>query len=66
MKAAITGLRRVHKAKLVGLIGVEPRAGATSLVYHVGQMAAAAGTRTLVIDASAANPTLSNLASRPA
>jgi uncharacterized protein involved in exopolysaccharide biosynthesis/Mrp family chromosome partitioning ATPase len=62
LKAAITGLRRARKAKLIGVIGVEPQAGSTSLVYHVGQMAAAAGTRTLVIDASAANPTLSNLA----
>jgi uncharacterized protein involved in exopolysaccharide biosynthesis/Mrp family chromosome partitioning ATPase len=62
LKAAITGLRRAHKSKLIGVIGIEPRAGATSLVYHVGQMAAAAGTRTLVIDAAAANPTLSNFA----
>ncbi|SFA78883.1 Chromosome partitioning ATPase, Mrp family, contains Fe-S cluster [Rhizobium sp. NFR07] len=62
LKAAITGLRRAHKAKLIGLIGVEPQTGATSLVYHVGQTAAAAGTRTLIVDASAANPTLSNLA----
>ncbi|WJH38084.1 hypothetical protein N7E02_01430 (plasmid) [Aliirhizobium terrae] len=62
LKAAVTGLRRAHKAKLIGLIGVEPQTGATSLVYHVGQAAAAAGTQTLIVDASAANPTLSNLA----
>jgi len=61
LKATLSGLRRNRKVKLIGVMGAEPKTGATTLAYNVTQLAAEAGSRTLLIDASAINPTLSRI-----
>lgn len=59
LKATITGMRRSKKANLIGVIGVNSKAGATTLAYNLAILASSSGSKTLLIDASAANPTLS-------
>jgi capsular exopolysaccharide synthesis family protein len=59
LKATITGMRRSKKANLIGVVGVNSKAGATTLAYNLAILASSSGSKTLLIDASAANPTLS-------
>lgn len=59
LKATITGMRRSRKANLIGVVGVEGKAGATTVAYNLAILASSSGSKTLLIDASAANPTLS-------
>jgi uncharacterized protein involved in exopolysaccharide biosynthesis/Mrp family chromosome partitioning ATPase len=59
LRATLGGLRRSRKANLIGLVGTEAKAGATTLAYNLARLAAASGSKTLLIDASATNPTLS-------
>ncbi|WP_426230658.1 GumC family protein [Pararhizobium sp. DWP3-4] len=59
LRATLGGLRRSRKANLIGLVGTEAKAGATTVAYNLARLAAASGSKTLLIDASATNPTLS-------
>lgn len=59
LRATIAGLRRSRKANLIGIIGVDARAGATTVAYNLALLASASGSKTLLVDASATNPTLS-------
>ncbi|WP_426130727.1 Wzz/FepE/Etk N-terminal domain-containing protein [Pararhizobium sp. PWRC1-1] len=59
LRATLGGLRRSRKANLIGLVGTEAKAGATTLAYNLARLAAASGSKTLLIDASVTNPTLS-------
>jgi capsular exopolysaccharide synthesis family protein len=59
LKATVTGMRRSRKANLIGVVGVDSKAGATTIAYNLAILASSSGSKTLLIDASAANPTLS-------
>ena len=59
LRATLGGLRRNRKANLIGIVGAEAKAGATTLAYNLARLAAASGSKTLLIDAAATNPTLS-------
>lgn len=59
LRATIVGLRRSRKANLIGFVSVGARAGATTIAYNLALLASAAGSKTLLVDASATNPTLS-------
>jgi len=61
LNATISGLRRNRKARLIGFVGAEPGAGATTMAYNVALLASASGSKTLLVDAAAANPTLSRM-----
>ncbi|MCV9967742.1 Wzz/FepE/Etk N-terminal domain-containing protein [Pararhizobium sp. BT-229] len=61
LKATLGGLRRNQKANLIGLVGAEARAGSTTLAYNLALLASASGSKTLLIDACATNPTLSRV-----
>ncbi len=61
LNATISGLRRNRKARLIGFVGAEPGAGATTMAYNVALLASASGSKTLLVDAAAANPTLSQM-----
>lgn len=61
LKATIGGMRRNRKANMIGLVGTETKAGATTLAYNLARLASASGSTTLLIDASATNPTLSQV-----
>ncbi len=59
LKAVVTGLCRVRKAKLIGIVGAGSQAGATTIAYNLAVLASTSGSRVLLIDASSTNPTLS-------
>lgn len=59
LKATIGSLRRNRNANLIGLVGAETKVGATTLAYNLALLASASGSKTLLIDACATNPTLS-------
>lgn len=59
--AMLAGLRRNRKANLFGLVGTEAWVGTTTLAYNLARFASAAGSKTLLVDASSTNPTLSRI-----
>lgn len=59
LRATIGSLKRNRNANLIGLAGTESKAGTTTLAYNLALLAAAAGSKTLLIDTCAASPDLS-------
>ena len=52
-------MRRNGKVSLIGLVAAESKAGATTLAFNLARLASGSGSKTLLIDASATNPVLS-------
>lgn len=61
LSATISGFRRNRKVRVIGFVGAEAGAGATTMAYNVALLASSSGSKTLLIDAAAANPTLSRM-----
>jgi uncharacterized protein involved in exopolysaccharide biosynthesis/Mrp family chromosome partitioning ATPase len=61
LRATLGGLRRNGRASLIGLVATETKAGTTALAFNLARFASASGSKTLLIDASATNPTLSQM-----
>lgn len=59
LSAIIAGLRRKHRT-IIGVVGVDPNDGATTVALELALLSATSGSRTLLIDAAAPTASLSN------
>jgi polysaccharide biosynthesis transport protein len=59
LKATLTGLFSRQKINVIGIVGVHEGAGATTAAANLAFMHSASGSRTLLIDTCAHNPTIS-------
>ena len=60
LSASMVGLRRIRKVVVIGIVAIDPKSGASTIACELAVLSARSGSRTLLIDADAANPSLSN------